>query len=186
MRKNFGPKPWTYPQPVFILGTYGEDGTPNAMNAAWGGISEEDQITLCISADHKTTKNLLVKGAFTVSMATQDFAAACDYVGLDSGNRVANKVEKAGLHPEKSPFVDAPLFAELPMALECTLISYDPQTCCLIGRIVNVSAEESVLDGSGKIDVKKLRPIVFDPVQNAYLALGDKVADAFRAGVRYR
>ena len=92
MRKNFGAKPWTYPQPVFILAAYGEDGTPNAMNAAWGGISDDKELSMCISTGHKTTANILARKAFTVSMATAEQAVACDYVGIESGNKVADKV----------------------------------------------------------------------------------------------
>ena len=128
MRKNFGVKPMVYPMPVFIIGTYGKDGTPNAMNAAWGGISEEDEITVCVSAEHKTTENFLFRGAFTVSMATVDFVKECDYVGIVSANKVENKLEKCGLHTVKSEFVDAPLIVELPMALECVVKSYDAES----------------------------------------------------------
>ena len=182
MRKNFGAKPWTYPQPVFILATYGEDGTPDAMNAAWGGISEANQLTMCISAGHKTTANILARRAFTVSMATADQVVACDYVGMASGNNVPDKLSKAGFHTTRSEFVDAPLIDELPMALECRLISYDPESCRLVGEIVNVSADESVLDAGGKIDPDKLQPITFDPIHNAYRRLGEKVGNAFRDG----
>ena len=115
MRKNFGAKTWTYPQPVFILATYNEDGTPDAMNAAWGGISEDKELSMCISEGHKTTANILARKAFTVSMGTADQAVACDYVGLASGNDVVDKVAKAGWHTTKSEFVDAPLIDELPM-----------------------------------------------------------------------
>ena len=152
MRKNFGAKPWTYPQPVFILASYGEDGVPDAMNAAWGGISEDDQLSLCISAGHKTTANILARKAFTVSMATADQLAACDYVGIVSGNTAADKLARTGWHTTRSEFVDAPLIQELPMAVECRLISYDPDSCRLVGQIVNVSADESVLGEDGKID----------------------------------
>jgi flavin reductase (DIM6/NTAB) family NADH-FMN oxidoreductase RutF len=186
MRKNFGPKPLLYPQPVFIIATYGEDGTPNAMNAAWGGISEENQITICISAGHKTTANILSKKAFTVSMATADYVTACDYVGIVSGNKVPDKFARAGFHASKSEFVDAPLIDELPMAVECKLISYNPETCCLIGEIVNVSADESVLNETGKVDPAKLKPITFDPMNNAYLVLGEKVGNAFKDGTAMR
>ena len=172
MRKNFGTKPICYPQPVFILGTYNADGTPNAMNAAWGGISEEAEISLCISAGHKTTENILARKAFTVSMATAKYTAACDYVGIVSGTKVPDKFAKAGFHAEKSEFVDAPLIRELPMAVECALISYDPETCRLVGRIVNVSADESVLGENGKVDPQKLQPITFDAMNNTYLVLG--------------
>ena len=183
MRKNFGAKPMCYPMPVYIIGTYGVDGTPNAMNAAWGGISEETEISICISADHKTTENILLRKAFTVSMATAKYIAACDYVGIVSGNKEPDKFSKAGFHATKSEFVDAPLIDELPMALECELISYDPESCRLVGRIVNVSADESVLGENGKVDVSKLQPITFDPMNNHYLVLGEKVGQAFHDGV---
>src|SRR5699024_12611620 len=116
MRKNFGVKPWTYPQPVFILAAYDEHGVPNAMNAAWGGISEENEISLCISAEHKTTENILARKAFTLSMADAAHVTACDYVGIVSGNDVPDKVARAGFHTSKAAFVDAPLIDELPMA----------------------------------------------------------------------
>ena len=182
MRKNFGMVPMCYPQPVFILGTYGKDGTPDAMNAAWGGISEEREIAICISADHQTTFNILERRAFTVSMGTAQQVVACDYVGIVSGKDVPNKVEKAGWHAFKSDFVDAPLFEELPMAVECELISYDPEACRLLGKIVNVSADSRVLDENGRVDPKKLQPITFDPMNNAYLVLGDRVGSAFQDG----
>lgn len=181
MRKNFGAKAVLYPQPVFIIATYGEDGTPDAMNAAWGGISESNELSICVSAEHKTTANILARGAFTVSMATADTVVPCDYVGIVSGNDVANKLEKAGFHTEKSEFVDAPLIKELPMAVECRLISYDENSCRLVGEIVNVCADESVLT-DGKIDPMKLRPITYDGMNHAYYVLGEKVGNAFTDG----
>ena len=143
MRKNFGAKPYTYPQPVLIIASYDENGTPDAMNAAWGGISDDTQISMCLSAGHKTVKNILKRKAFTVSMADAAHVAACDYVGIVSANAVPDKLEKAGFHTTRSEFVDAPLIDELPMALECRLVSYDEESCRMIGEIVNVSAEES-------------------------------------------
>ncbi len=183
MRKNFGVKAAVYPMPVFIIGTYGEDGTPNAMNAAWGGISEEDEISICISADHKTTLNLLARGAFTVSVATADTVIAADYVGVVSGNKVPDKMAKTGFHAEPSGFVDAPLFSELPFALECRVRRYDPETCRLVGEIVNVSADECVLDEDGKVEVEKLRPITYDPMQHTYRVIGGIVGRAFSDGL---
>jgi len=181
MRRNFGAKPILYPQPVFIIATYNEDGTANAMNAAWGGISEVSEISMCISAEHKTTQNAIARKAFTVSMGTADTVAACDYVGIVSGNDEPGKFEKAGFHAVKSEFIDAPLIAELPMAVECRLISYDPDSCRMVGEVVNVCADESVLT-DGKIDPAKLRPIVFDGVHCTYMTLGEKVGNAFSDG----
>ena len=183
MRKNFGAKAMCYPMPVFIIGTYNADGTPNAMNAAWGGISEETEITICVDSAHKTAENLLARKAFSVSMATEACMAACDYVGIVSGNKEPNKFTKAGFHATKSEFLDAPLIDELPMALECEVISYDPESCRLVGRIVNVCADESVLDENGKVDAAKLAPITFDPMHNRYLALGESVGRAFHDGL---
>ena len=183
MRKNFGPKPMCYPMPVFIIGTYNADGTPNAMNAAWGGISEEAEISICVDNTHKTAENLIARKAFTVSMATADTLAACDYVGIVSGNKEPDKFAKAGFHATKSEFVDAPLIDELPMALECEVISYDAETCRLVGRIVNVSADESILGENGKVDVAKLRPITYDSMNHHYLVLGEKVGRAFYDGL---
>ena len=185
MRRNFGAKPILYPQPVFIIATYNDDGTADAMNAAWGGVSDSNQITMCISATHRTTRNVLARGAFTVSMGTADTVVACDYVGLVSGEKEPAKLEKAGFHPVKSEFVDAPLIAELPMALECRLVSYDPESCRMVGEIVNVCAEEGVLT-DGKVDPAKLRPITFDGQNNTYLVLGEKVGDAFSDGLRLK
>lgn len=183
MRKNFGAKAWTYPQPVFIIATYDENGNPDAMNAAWGGIDYDDRINLCLSAGHKTVANILANNAFTVSMADVDHYIACDYVGCVSANRVPDKFARAGFHATRSEFVNAPLIDELPMAIECTLISYDPETCHLVGKIINVCADERILDDEGRIDPARLRPITFDPVNNAYLAIGEKVGNAFSDGL---
>lgn len=182
MKKNFGAKALIYPQPVFIVASYGEDGTPDAMNAAWGGVAGENQIFLCLSPNHKTTENIMSRKAFTVSMADAAHVAECDYVGVVSANKVPDKLAKCGFHTTKSEFVDAPIIDELPVALECRLISYDPETHHLFGEIVNVCADESVLDESGKICAAKLRAITIDPASHDYLVLGEKVGNAFKDG----
>ena len=182
MRKNLGPKTFLYPMPVLIIGTYNEDGSPNVMNAAWGGISEEHEISICVDDGHKTAENLQKRKAFTVSIADVKNLVACDYVGIVSGNKVPDKFERAGFHAVKSEFVDAPVIAELPMALECEMISYDVSTCRLVGRIVNVSMDESVLDENGKVDVAKLAPITYDSSGHGYYVLGERVGSAFKDG----
>ena len=186
MRKNFGPKPMCYPMPVYIIATYNADGTPNAMNAAWGGISEDQEISICVDNTHRTAENLMARKAFTVSMATAKYMAACDYVGIVSGNKEPDKFAKAGFHATKSEFVDAPLIDELPMALECRVISYDEETCRLVGEIVNVCVEESVLGENGKVDVAKLQPITYDPMNHQYLVLGEKAGQAFHDGLKLK
>lgn len=127
-------------------------------------------------------KNLLKRGAFTVSMGEAAHVVACDYVGITSGNNTPDKFARSGFHATKSQFVDAPLIDELSVALECHLIDYNPETCILRGEIVNVSVDERVIDSNGKVDPAKVCPITFDPFNNTYLKLGEKVADAFSAG----
>ncbi|MCR5388325.1 MAG: flavin reductase [Lachnospiraceae bacterium] len=185
MRKNFGVKPWTYPQPVFIIGTYDENGKADAMNAAWGGMSEGDELCMCLSPGHKTVKNMLKKKEFTVSMGTVDTVAICDYVGMVSGNSTPDKMEKAGLHDEKAEFVDAPYFKELPMTLECRLTKFDPMTCHCFGQIVNISVDDSVIT-NGTIDPDKLKPLVLDPVNSKYCALGEAVGEVLKSGAALR
>ena len=182
MRKNFGVKTWLYPMPVFIVAAYDNEGNPNAMNAAWGGIYTDNMIGICLSEDHKTTQNILATRAFTVSMATAEQVTACDYVGIVSGNKEPNKFHKAGFHATKSEFVNAPIIDELPMTLECELVSYDTETCFMVGKIVNVSTDEKILNESGKIDLSKLRPITYDPCNHDYIELGAKVGNAFSDG----
>ncbi len=185
MRKDFGAKPCVYPMPVFIISTYDENGVPNAMNAAWGGVAEADRISICLDQSHKTTANIAARKAFVVSMATEDHVAACDYVGIVSGNDVPDKFERSGFHAERSAKVDAPLIKELPLAVECRLISYDYKTCLLIGEIVNVCADESILT-DGRIDPRKLKPITYDTVNKDYYAFGEKVGKAFSDGKRLK
>ena len=185
MRKNFGAKPITYPQPVFIIASYDETGKPDAMNAAWGGICGDKEISMCLSAGHKTVKNILKRKAFTVSMADAAHVAECDYVGIVSANKEPDKLKKAGFHPAKAENVAAPVTEELPSAVECRLVIYDQDSMIMIGEIVNASADESVLT-DGKIDLAKLRPITFDPVNNAYCVIGEKVGNAFSDGKKIK
>lgn len=181
-RIDFGVKPVMYPMPVLIIATYDDNGVPNAMNAAWGIITDMNEISISMG-DHKTTDNLAKTGAFTVSMATEEYVTACDYVGVESARKVPDKFVRAGFHATKSEKVNAPLIDELPMALECKLKSLD--NGILIGEIVNVNADESILT-DGKIDPKKLKPISFDPVNNTYIGLGNVVGKAFGDGLKLK
>lgn len=182
MRKNLGAKAILYPMPVLIIGTYDENGKPDAMNAAWGGISEETEISICVDDSHKTADNVVRSGAFTVSVADKKNVVAADYVGIVSGNDEENKIQKCGWTAVKSESVNAPLFEELPFTLECKLKSYDKDTCRLVGEIVNISIDESILGENGKIDLSKFEPITYDPVGHTYRTLGDVAGKAFSDG----
>lgn len=182
MRKNFGSQSWLFPMPVLIVATYDENGNPDAMNAAWGGIHDTNQIGVCIDPGHKTAANLQKTGAFTVSIGDAEHVVECDYVGIVSGNNVPDKFAQAGFHAVKSEFVNAPIIAELPMTLECKLLSYDVKTGCATGEIVNISAADTILDADGNISLEKFTPICFNPVNHTYTALGKTVGKAFEAG----
>ncbi len=184
MRKNFGVKTYLYPQPVLVIGTYDKDGKPNVMTAAWGGISDYDKLTIAL-AKHKTTENILTSKAFTVSIGTKKEVAACDYVGLVSANDEPNKFKKSGFTASKSEFVNAPIINELPLTIECELLDFNAETEVLVGKIVNVSADESILT-NGNIDLNKFEVITYDPANHKYIALGEEVADAFKIGTNLK
>ena len=167
---------------MHIIATYGGDGTPDAMNAAWGGVADSSRVAMYLSGGHKTVKNILKRGAFTVSRGDAEHVAACDYVGIESGNSVPDKVARAGFHVTKSEHVDAPVIDELPLALECKLVSYDEETRLLTGEIVNVSVDEAYLTPEGKVDVDKVAPITYDSFNKTYVRLGAVVGHAFHDG----
>ena len=181
MRVDVGKKPLVYPQPVLIIGTYNDDGSIDAMNAAWGSVGDDHQVFLCLSAGHRTTKNILKRKAFTVHIAEEALLVQSDYVGIVSGNKEPRKFEKSGLHAVKSDKVDAPILTDYPICMECELESYEEKNCHLFGNIVNTSVDERVLT-EGKVDVAKLRPIIFDIDNALYIKLGDVAGKAFNAG----
>ncbi|SHK96038.1 flavin reductase family protein [Fibrobacter sp. UWEL] len=182
MRKNLGAKPYLYPQPVLVIGTYNEDGTPNAMVAAWGCVSDVNQVAIYVANSHRTMDNIKARKCFTVSMATAANIKEIDYLGLNSGHKVTEKFAKSGLTAVKSENIDAPLIAELPLTLECKMVSYAEEPELLLGEVVNVTADESILDASGKIDMKKLNPICYDSAGHGYYEIGEKVGNAFSDG----
>lgn len=179
MRKNLGPKSLIYPMPVLIIGSYDENGTPDAMNAAWGGVSDTNEIHLCLASEHKTTKNILKTKEFTVSFATKKYEKECDYVGMVSGNDTKDKLKKCGFHTVKAKKVNAPIIKELPLTIECKLIKYDKKSGHLYASIVNTSIDDSILT-NGKVDMKKFEPIIFDGLNNTYHVVGKKVGEAFK------
>lgn len=180
-RVNLGVKPFTTPQPVWIIATYDENGVPDAMNAAWGGISEADEVTICLDPCHKTCENFKKTGAFTISMADAAHVAECDYVGIASANDVPDKFAKAGFTATKSQLVNAPIINELAICVECKVKSFDEANCLLKAEIVNVSVDDSVMT-DGKVDMAKAKPIAFDPFNNLYNVLGEVVGTAFGEG----
>ena len=185
MRKDFGTKSWFYPLPVLIIATYDEQGKADAMNAAWGGLYDADKVVLCLSAGHKTTKNIMARKAFTVSFADEAHVIPADYVGMVSANDEPDKLEKSGFHAVKSDTVDAPLIEELPVTLECNLMKVN-EDGNIIGKIENVSVDERVLDADGNLDFTKFRPISFERAHADYRVLGEKVADAFQIGAQLK
>ena len=186
MRKNLKPKAYIYPLPVLIVCTYDQNGTPNAMNAAWGTVCDTAQVSICLSATHKTVKNLLKTKAFTVGIADAKNVVPADYVGVVSANSVIDKIEKARWTTIKSEFVNAPIIQELPLVLECKLVSYDVESEICIGEVVNVSVDEDILDQKGKVDLTKFKPICYDCDTHGYYTLGEKVGQAFSDGLKLK
>ena len=183
-RKNFGSSHalMTVPQPCVMIATWDKDHNPDVMMAAWAGQYDSKHIVISLSK-HKTTENLELTGAFTVSFADERTVAESDYFGLVSGNDVPNKVARAGFTVTPSPNVDAPIINEYPLTLECKVISFADGI--LVGEVVNMSADESILDEKGRVDLGKLKPIVFDAAAMCYRAIGDSVGQAWGAGKKF-
>ena len=171
MKKDFGVKTWLLPMPVLMVASYGEGDVPNVMTAAWGGTGSDDLLTVCIDSGHKTWTNIEKRKAFTVAVGVESQVKACDALGSVSGNEIPHKVARVGWHTDKSAHVDAPVVRELPLVFECELVSMDLDTCLVVGRVVNVAADESVL-ADGKPDSDKIAPIAYDPLQLAYRSMG--------------
>lgn len=184
MKKNLGVIPAVYPMPVLMVAAYDENGTVNVMNAAWGMICASDKIALFIDEEHKTTQNILTSKAFTVSIADKAHMAEADYFGIASGNMVPDKFARTGYHAAKSEFVNAPVIEEFPVVMECELaeIAKTETIYAIVGRIINVGAEEAVLSENGKIDPAKLNALMFDQFQSGYYVTGEKVGQAWNAG----
>ena len=183
-RKNFGDKHalMTTPQPCVMIATWDKDHNPDVMMAAWAGQLDYNQVVISLSK-HKTTENLELTGAFTISFADERTVAESDYFGLVSANQVPDKVARTGFTVTPSPNVDAPIINEYPLTLECKVVSFEDGM--LIGEVVNQSADESILT-DGKIDLAKLKPIVFDAAGMCYRAIGDVVGQAWGSGKKFQ
>lgn len=186
--KSFGSKPWMLPQPVLIIGTYNEDGTPNAMNAAWGGQWDRGEIMISMGA-HATTENLARCPEFTVSFATKDTMVASDFVGIVSAKNDPQKMLKTGWTAVKSESVNAPVFTDFPMTLECRIkqkIDESEEGYYIVAEVVDTLVDENYLTEEGKPDVQKMGLITYEPVSHSYVALGEKVGNAFSDGKKLK
>ena len=184
MTKDFGVKPYLFPMPTYMIGTYNEDDTVDVMMMAWGGICAEDMVALNLEAEHKTVINLEKRNAFTLAVPGVDTLKESDFLGIASANQMAYKFARTGLHAVKSERVDAPVILEYPLTLECEVVEMQTQPYGLrvLGKIVNVIADEKVLDDAGKIDAGKLGAFAFDQMQHGYYAVGEKVGQAWHSG----
>ncbi len=186
MLKNLGVKPYTFPMPVLMIATYGEDGKVDVMNMAWGGVCAENMVALNIDEDHKTSENIKKRGAFTLSVADVAHIEEADFFGIATGNKMADKFERTGMHAVKSARVDAPVIEEFPLTLECKVaeLQHTSYGFRVLGEIVNVLADEKVLDEKGKVDPTKLGAFVFDQFRSGYYAVGEKVGQAWHSGAK--
>ncbi len=187
MKHSIKTKSAIFPMPVLMVATYNDDGTVNVMNAAWGTMVDSDVIAVNLSETHHTTQNIKKRGAFTVSIADAKHVVEADYFGVESGKRVADKLTKAGMTATKSSLVDAPIVNEFPVCMECEFIEFQSDTYGLgvIGKIVNVTADEAVLT-DGNVDISKLGAIAYDPYTHGYYVIGERVGGAFSDGLQLK
>ncbi len=184
MKQNLGVVQAVYPMPVLIVAAYDENGKVNAMNAAWGMICNSDRIALFIDEEHKTTQNILKSKAFTVSLADKSHMDVADFFGIATGNKMPDKFARTGYTAVKSAFVNAPVIDEFPVVMECELaeVVETDSFYCIVGKIINTAAEESVLSEKGKVDPAKLKALIFDQFQHGYYVSGEQVGKAWNAG----
>ena len=184
MKKDLGALPAVYPMPVLMIGTYDENEKVNVMNVAWGQICDEDKIILFIGAGKRTWLNIKASKAFTVALADEAHMDVADFFGIASGNKIDDKFERTGYHAVKSDRVHAPIIEEFPVVMECELLEFlhSDYVDGIVGKIVNVKAEEAVLSENGKVDPAKLNALMFDQFQNGYYVTGEQVGKAWNAG----
>ena len=183
-RTNMGAKMYVTPQPALMIATYDENKVPDVMMAAWGGQYDGNQVCFQLSK-HKTTDNLRLTKAFTLSFADARTVAQSDYFGIVSGNDVENKVAKAGFTWKDSPNVNAPIINEYPVTMECVVVDMQEREdggAFVVGQIVNASADSTVV-ANGKIDIKNLNPLVWDGSSFNYYTIGDSVGKAWNSGM---
>ena len=187
MRKKLDITEGIFPMPVLMIATYNEDGSVNVMNAAWGTMQERGNVALKLSESHKTVQNIKARGAFTVSIADADHLIEADYFGVESGNNVSDKFARSGLTASKAETVDAPVINEFPLCLECEFIEYQKNEygCGVIGKVVNVTADESVMV-DGKLDMSLVNAIAFDPYTHGYYKVTERVGEAFKDGLKLK
>lgn len=187
MRKKLDLTEGIFPMPVLMVAAYNEDGTVNVMNAAWGTMQERGNVALKLSEGHKTVKNIKARGAFTVSIADADHIIEADYFGIASGNNTPDKFAKSGLTASRSELIDAPIINEFPICLECEFIEYQTNEygCGVIGKVVNITADESVMDGD-QINMSKVNAIAFDPYTHGYYKVTERVGEAFSDGMKLK
>lgn len=187
MRKKLKLTEGIFPMPVLMIATYNEDGSVNVMNAAWGTMVERDIVALNLSEGHKTVQNIKARGAFTVSIADAAHVVEADYFGVESGNKVSDKLARSGLTAGRAEAVDAPVINEFPLCLECEFIEYQGgEYCCgVIGRVVNVTADERVM-ADGKVDISRVDAIAFDPYTHGYYRVAERVGEAFKDGLKLK
>ena len=187
MRKKLKLTEGIFPMPVLMIATYNEDGSVNVMNAAWGTMVERDIVALNLSEGHKTVQNIKARGAFTVSIADAAHVVEADYFGVESGNKVSDKLTRSGLTAGRAEAVDAPVINEFPLCLECEFIEYQggEYGCGVIGRVVNVTADERVM-ADGKVDIFRVDAIAFDPYTHGYYRVAERVGEAFKDGLKLK
>lgn len=187
MRTKLNVTAGIFPMPVLMIATYNEDGSVNVMNAAWGTMIDSDVVALNLTETHKTVQNIKARGAFTVSIADAAHVVEADYFGVESGNKTPDKFARSGLTASKAETVDAPVVNEFPICLECKFIEFqgDEYGCGVIGKVVNVTADESVMV-DGKVDISRVQAIAFDPYTSGYYKVTERVGNAFGDGLKLK
>jgi flavin reductase (DIM6/NTAB) family NADH-FMN oxidoreductase RutF len=186
MRKRLGASPMIIPMPAVLVATYNDDGTPNAMTAAWASACCHTPpcVGVAVRDSRKTFANIRARRAFTINIASAEMAVDVDYLGIVSGHQVKDKLERLGLATERAAVVDAPAVERCPISVECRLVHALPlgTHTWFVGEVVEVQADERVVTAEGIIDVDALDPLVYATSAGEYRGIGRAVGRAYRIG----
>lgn len=186
MKKNTGARLGVYPTPVVVVGTYDKDGKANIATLAWVGVccSEPPSVQISLRQNRHTYAAIVERGAFSVNVPSAKYLVETDYAGIASG-RDFDKFAATGLTPVRGEVLDVPLVEEFPISMECRLThtlelgSHD----LFVGKIVACWADSEVLLEAGRIDCKKLDPLLF-MLNGEYFGIGGYLAASHSSGRR--
>ena len=174
-----------YPMPVSLVGAH-VDSKPNFLAVAWFTMVSYNppRIAIALGKGHYTNPGIKENKAFSLCLPSEDMVEITDYCGIVSGKQT-DKSEIFDLF--YGELKTAPMIQNCPLNMECKLIEI--VECSLneifIGEILAVYTDESFLT-DGKVDFKKMKPLILSQPDTSYWNLGGQIAKAWSIGKKFK